>query len=345
MNKDQFFELPVADQIRSISVALEILPPVAVFGLTNGKERYRALSKMYHPDKWKTDPLVYPLAEDLQTAINAEWQEYNSGGTGQDGLLIARGDLADIYLDGRNIKKISRGDNDLIEREADILKKMNAHHDFEAHAQFYVPRLVGLRYNDDDMAINTIAYSEDVLPEQLFSLAQLARAYDHHIPIKAAGWIWRRVLAALALGHMIGVVHGAVTPDHILLKPGVQGEKQHRGYLIDWAMAVDNDEPIGVMSAKWHELYPPEVALKQPATPAVDIYMAAKSMLWAFMEMPPDMRRYFERCTNPSNFARGWKFVELVNLWDDLMYNRLGWNKEFVALNFVAPDWTWWENA
>lgn len=331
------------DQLRSIKAALEILPPVSVFGLTNAKERYRKLSAMYHPDVWRTNPVIYPLAEDLQIALNLEWKEYNSGGTGQGGLLLGRGDVADVYLDGDNVKKISRGDNDLIEHEADILKTLNAHPNYEAYARMYVPRLIGLGYNEDDLAINTIGYTDDVLPEQLFTLKQLAVSYDYAPPIKAAGWIWRRILAALSLGHLIGVIHGAVTPDNILLKPGIEGQQQHRGYLIDWTMATSMDGSVLVMSNEWADLYPPETLRKLPATPAFDAYMAAKSMLWAFRNMPREMERYFERCTVASNFGRGWKFVELVDQWNTVMYDRLGWNREFVPLNFAAVDWSWWD--
>ena len=342
MNKQDFFALPMADQIRSLKAALEILPPISIFGNADPKTRYRNLSAMYHPDKWRNDPIVYPLAEDLQIALNLEWEEYMKGGAGQGGLLLGKGDIADIYLDGRNVKKVSRGDNDLIEWEADVLKILNAQPDYETGAQFYVPRLVSLSYDDNDMAVNTITYSEDVSPEELFSLKQLAVAYDFAPPIKALGWIWRRVLAALSLGHRIGVIHGAVTPDHIMLKPGIAGEKQHRGFVIDWAMSARNDSAVLVLSTDWSDLYPPEALRKLPATPAFDAYVAAKSMLWAFHNMPRPMQRYFERCTAESNFGRGWKIVELFNQWDDVMYGELGWNKEFVPLNFAAVDWSWW---
>ncbi len=345
MNKSDFFALGMADQIRSVKAALDILPPILVFGSQTPKERYRKLSQMYHPDLWRTNPVIYPLAEDLQSAINAEWEEYNMGTNGAGGTLLGKGDLADVYLEGRNISKISRGDNDLLEREATVLRKLNAHPDYETFSKFYVPRLVDSGYNDDDRVMNRLTYCDDVSPEQLFSLAQLARGYDFEIPIHAAGWIWRRILAALSLGHYFGVIHGAVTPDHVLLKPGIAGTQQHRGFLIDWCFSVDEDngEIIPAMCAQWEMMYPQEVRAKQTPVPATDIYMAARTMLWAFPLMPDEMARYFKRCVIESPHGRGWKIVELLSQWDDVMYNRLGWQKAFVPLNFAAVDWSWWD--
>jgi hypothetical protein len=90
------------------------------------------------------------------------------------------------------------------------------------------------------------------------------------------GWIWRRLLAALAVAHRAGLVHGAVLPDHVLIHPTERGL-----VLIDWAYAVPlaAARPIAAVSAAYEGWYPVEVWGKEPPTLATDLFLAARCMV------------------------------------------------------------------
>lgn len=344
MQKDQFFALPIQDQARSVLATLrrdcKHIGNSVLFAVPS---RYHALMKMYHPDKFATDPVLFPTCEDIAGLLNEMRDLANSGKVAE---TFAEGDLSDVYIVDGCIKKVARDDDDLILNERAILDRMLRSLSFNESGRFYIPELKATGV-ENGMEYNVIGYSDDVPAEQLFSLAQLAEAYDYAPPLKALGWIWRRVLAAVGFASYFGVVHGAVTPDHILLRPGEDGAKQHKGYLIDWTSAVADDSRVRVIIPKWNALYPSEVVTSQTnVSPATDVYMASKSVRWAYKnyrDFPADMTRYFNRCEVENMRARGYKHEELMMQWEQVMYEKLMWNREFVPLNFAMVDWSWWD--
>jgi hypothetical protein len=83
--------------------------------------------------------------------------------------------------------------------------------------------------------------------------------------------MFNRILGGLVLTHKCGYVHGALTPDHILIVP-----ETHNGILIDWSYSVPVGEKIKAISPKWKGYYPAEVLTGHPSTFGVDLYMAAR---------------------------------------------------------------------
>jgi hypothetical protein len=53
----------------------------------------------------------------------------------------------------------------------------------------------------------------------------------------------------------------------------------HNGMLIDWCYSVAIGQPLRAICPPYAADYPPEVAARQPATPATDIYLAARCMV------------------------------------------------------------------
>ena len=92
-------------------------------------------------------------------------------------------------------------------------------------------------------------------------------------------WIWRRLLLALAHAHERGVIHGAVLPSHILIHPAAHGL-----LLVDWTSSVLDagraGSPIPVVSAEYEGWYPLSVLAKAPPTPAVDLEMGLRCMVY-----------------------------------------------------------------
>jgi hypothetical protein len=106
------------------------------------------------------------------------------------------------------------------------------------------------------------------------SLAAVMRAYPTGIAAADAAWMFNRLLAILGVIHGMGLVHGAVTLDHMLIRP-----HDHNGLLLDWCYSVPSGSPIKAVNLAYTADYPPEVQARQPATAATDLYMAARCLL------------------------------------------------------------------
>jgi len=344
MNLQTFQQLPVRDQLRSLHAQMRQSTPAMVFGNVEAQidDVRRRLVKSYHPDAHMGDKEVYGLAEDFIADLNAKYELWVE----DDSHMLGVGEIASVTLnaDGTVTKRLLTGDKDLFDREEAILNRINALPLYEGEAFKYIPRLVESDM-DDDGYYHILAYSDDVKGDELISLTTLADIYDRHVPVKAISWIWRRVLAALTIPHAFGYLHGAVVPDNILLKPGgIGGGGQHRGYLIDWTCAVEAGAKFSYMIDRWENFYPTETLLGSTDTvPASDIYMAAKCMLWACQDMPEPMVKYFRACTLADKHARLYKPEQLFALFDRVMYDELGWQREFVPLNITRVDWKWWQ--
>lgn len=88
-------------------------------------------------------------------------------------------------------------------------------------------------------------------------------------------WMFNRTLEALGAAHSLGWIHGAVLPPHLLFRP-----ESHALQLISWIHAEPCGQPLRFVSREFKSWYPPECQHREAATPATDIYLAAKSMIW-----------------------------------------------------------------
>jgi serine/threonine protein kinase len=110
--------------------------------------------------------------------------------------------------------------------------------------------------------------------EECATWADIIKVYPRGIHILDATWMINRILAALATVHQCGFVHGAVTPDNLLIFP-----KSHNGILLDWTAMVKAGTPIPYVHQAYRGYYPPEVLEKKPASSGTDMYMLASSIL------------------------------------------------------------------
>jgi len=106
-----------------------------------------------------------------------------------------------------------------------------------------------------------------------------ARDIRHHhasgLDVRHVAWMFNRMLEVLGFAHHSGVIHGGVLPTHLLFHP-----ENHGLQLLGWTHCVRLGMPIGVAPARYRSWYPPECVAKEPATPATDIYLAARCALW-----------------------------------------------------------------
>ncbi len=180
------------------------------------------------------------------------------------------------------ILKIARRatDNDLIRNEATVLKRLaRIESDADHHFQGYLPELIAHLKIDDGSgparATNAFRPADTYL-----SLEEICTHYPEGLDLRHVGWMWNRVLEALTFVHGKGIVHGAITPAHLLYNP-----ISHGLILVGWSAAVadfvDGTDHIRIVSRTYRDFYAPEVFDKAPAGPATDLYMAARAMLFA----------------------------------------------------------------
>jgi serine/threonine protein kinase len=73
--------------------------------------------------------------------------------------------------------------------------------------------------------------------------------------------------------HSKGIVHGAILPEHVLIRP-----EDHGAVLVGWSCSVAAGDRIKAISTARRDWYAPEVVAKQPATPSTDVFMAARTI-------------------------------------------------------------------
>jgi hypothetical protein len=274
-------------------------PPAAV--RARMKSDYRRLCKQAHPDRYTaaadrelaTEAFARLTAwlaaaearldrDSATTAGAASPVELRAGGrVYRIGAVLAEGDFATLFHCNAPdaapaVLKLARdpADNDLLANEAEALRALAAS---PATADFrpYFPALLDAFEVADEGGAARRAL---VLPllDGFVSLRRLRAAFPAGLPPEHMGWIWRRLLTALAVAHRSGLVHGAVLPDHVLVHPTERGL-----VLVDWACAVPRDagRPIAAVSLAYEHWCPAEVWRKEPPTPATDLFLAARCMV------------------------------------------------------------------
>lgn len=232
------------------------------------------------------------------------------------------GDVADLYR-GRDPKggeillKVARGQglNDLMEREAAVLKQLNAAADKTRSFGLYIPKLIEtvmLHNGREYKRANVFEWRAGYYP-----LTEVMAHYPEGVDGRHMVWMWNRLLSALGYVHQEKIVHGAVLPVHVLVHP-----ETHGLLLVDWCYAVPAKTCVRAYSKGYKGFYPPEVLSKMPATAATDLYMAAGCMAYVLggdkLDLPasvPDaFRRFLSTCWLPNPARRpqeAWPLYDL----------------------------------
>lgn len=345
MNASEFYELNQSTKLQMVSAALKEFPlPHVVFG-PDAQKTYKKLAKIVHPDMGGTDEAFHNLTvlwehANAQMALGEYGKTPGVVGIEIEGIVYAlrkklgSGDTCDVWLtDGDNIVKILRdkADVDLLDSEVQHLRRMA---DAVLKDEHDIPEVVAF---DAEGAVYHYNTEFLCLPEQLVTLEKLAEDYHHALPVKAIGWLWRRILGSLMRPHTLGIVHAGLTPENILVDV-----YNHRIVVIDWKFASINESVIDTIPDEWADLYPPEVMAREKPTPAIDVYMAAKDMLFSNTAMPEPMKTYFEALTGKWGTVP-YDLSQLMSIWSTVIYDHLGWKREFVILDYdpVELDWSW----
>lgn len=262
--------------------------------------------------------------------------------------LLSKDDLCNVYrcaykADDKNWQGMFRiardaSENDLVQNEAKTLYHLQSSKDYYEFRPFLPYTLESFVYQDATLSkgrqVNIFGIHEGIsAPNELYSLEEIHEYYPNGIDPKDMAWMWRRLLYILGFVHNSSVIHGAVIPAHILIEP-----KDHKLFLTGWGFSVREPAKTGnrltAISTTYDKWYPKEVFDKQVPTNSVDLYLAARSMLYLIGGDPLDedaehrlldrkMQTYFAQCvkSNPRNRPQeAWKLLAefdglIENLW------------------------------
>lgn len=273
------------------------------------KKQYRVLVKMIHPDQMPAadkkvagDTLfeLTQLYESAKQAIqlgqyNAKLQRRKIGAETTtvtvdsrvytiDAEPFAYGDFSNVHYGtdetGRGVVVKVAADptfNQYLAHEALFLKDVGEQkslHDINRFMPQLLDTVTLTEPGNEQFRVNIYRHVPGVV-----SLTHVREVHKHGLQPEDAFWISRRVIAQTLAANMMGAVHGAIVPDHVLINP-VSREPLHIG----WAHVVREPEQykrrITTVIDRWRDWYPQEVFDREIPTHQTDLYMAGKTILY-----------------------------------------------------------------
>lgn len=155
-------------------------------------------------------------------------------------------------------------DADLMRREWQVLTDL--HRSTIQGAEHYLTRLPspvahGLVETDQPRPVSVFGWKSGFV----HTLEDITRVHDDGVPTPVMVWLLKRLLELLGWVHRAGYVHGAVTPEHVLVHP-----RDHGAMLVGWSLALPWREGqrarVLAVPRRWPGLYP-----HRWASPARDI--------------------------------------------------------------------------
>jgi hypothetical protein len=182
-------------------------------------------------------------------------------------------------------------------------------------------------------------------PRQTASLKQVVDGVGGTLRDKHIAWIWRKLLIAVGIMWYHGVIHAGCNPDNIIVTTDIN---LHGIVLDGWYFASYQQAPLVVVNDAWMDIYPPHIkdSERNLPQPGLDVYMAAKSMMWANNHLDKVLVDYFNWCAQDFALARPDTVKMMLPEFDHRIFNVLGWQREFVKMTEYADraadiDWSW----
>jgi hypothetical protein len=217
--------------------------------------------------------------------------------------LLATGDISDVYLatgDGkRYVLKASRITNGVafLMHEKDVIADILKAADDLTYRKYYPTLSESFTVKDGAIRkqINVYVYEPG-----FYTLSQV---HEQHPKLESRhlAWIYKRLLTAIGFAHQQGYVHGSILPTHVQIHA-----ENHGLQLLGWPHSVKIGEKLTLASAAYLSWYPREARRKEPVTPATDICMATKLIIFMAggnpvthqipSEVPEPMRRFWNSC-------------------------------------------------
>jgi hypothetical protein len=137
-------------------------------------------------------------------------------------------------------------------------------------------------------------------------------------------WIFKRLLTVLGFSHRQNIVHGAVLPCHALIHAAGHGLK-----LVGWGRSVETGRRIKTVPSRYQDWYPAEVQRQRPASPATDLFLAARCLVYLAggdpvtdrmpEAVPPPIRQLVQTCLLESPSMRPDDAWAVMEDFDDLL--------------------------
>lgn len=220
--------------------------------------------------------------------------------------------------------------NSLLEHEAQILKKFATEKKLENIKKFVPTLLDSFVLPDKERR----RFRVNVMPfhDGYYSLTEIKKFFPTGLDPRDAAWICRRVISQVVAAHMAGVVHGALTPDHVLVHP-----VSHDPIHIGWVHAVNQAtgfQRITMLVERWRDWFPPEVFAKELPDQATDIFMTGKTMIYLLggdikkntfpKSVPTEMQRVILQCVDPQRGKRPQSGADLLLSFTDMLLKLWG---------------------
>ena len=241
---------------------------------------------------------------------------------------IASGDLCDVRRaksgDAEYLLKITRvrSGRPLTAKEFSILQRLQKQSGNQIYREYF-PEPVEL-FPHGRAVINAYTWREG-----FYSAEQILDRHHHGLDGRHLGWMFNRVLEALGFVHQQGWIHGAVLPPHLLFHA-----ENHGFLLVGWIHAEQANTSLKIAPERFMEWYPPECKKKHPATPSVDIYLAAKSLIYLAggdpvlntlpEHVPTTMQRFVKGCLLESPTMRSQNAWEVRREFGDILEGLYG---------------------
>lgn len=183
---------------------------------------------------------------------------------------LGSGDVSDVYsaADGgrKRVVKIAKSSEagHHLRREFQILRTLTENNPSSSHLR-YLPRPVECDESDE----RTVSIYERGTGD--YTASQLRERFPRGLDGRHVAWMFNRMLEVLGFVHEQGWIHGAVLPSHLLFDT-----ESHGLELLGWTHAVRIGCPIEFAPSGFIDWYPEECRVREPATPSVDIFLAAK---------------------------------------------------------------------
>lgn len=277
------------------------------------KKKYHELVRMTHPDKVPASqqPLanvVFPILVEVYQEAAAALQagSYSqmrvSPGTSSSasapevvlrsakstytilGDIWSVGDFSNVHLgrtdQGENVLVKVAADtqcNAYLAQEASFFRSLATKSD-AISLRRYLPELIDSftveETNNEQYRVNVFRHKPGFV-----SLTTIHDAYQNGLDPKDAAWIWRRLIAQALAAQVLGVVHGAIVPDHVLVHPDTH-EPLHIGWVHSVERPAERQARLTTIIDRWRDWYPKEIFAREIPTLQTDLYMVGKTMIY-----------------------------------------------------------------
>lgn len=334
-------------QLRAATRVQEVFGAAHLTSAQALKRRYRALAGQAHPDRHPNDAAAANEAFKRLQDWYAVAQRYAAAADPTAPLIEATsrlhhyrgdqppldGDLCHLYpalADGAPVLlKAARqpANHDLLRVEAATLARLARELNGQPVAAHFPTLIEHFLLRGGDGAVRHV----NVLRQEVgyVTLAAVQRGFPQGLPLADAAWMFNRLLAALGVIHGLGLVHGAVTPAHVLVRPA-----DHNGLLLDWCYSAPIGQRVPAIAPAYAADTAPEIAGRQPVTPAADLFMAARCLLHLLggrsspddlpASVPPAVCALLRACLIPAPQRRVSAAWELFDDFQDILQQTVG---------------------